>query len=328
MTEVEEFHGTGTFETIVLEGDTFLQTEEMVPEEAFDTEIAAVSRRLSAAQSQIAAAAAAAPAPAPAPSPAPVPSAAPAPAFDPHADADSDLDADIILNLPPAAPTRAPKDPPRENLQAAASRADSYVVASTPASETAAVAHLEAARARIPRSALTACVLLVLLLAIQAVHHWRNDLATRATLHGPLSALFAKFGQPLTPSWNLSLYEVRQLGAGTDSSDSHTIVVRFSLANHASAAQALPLVRLTLLDRYGKALSAGELAPAQYLPASLRGLQMLAPEQRIDTEVGVADDSQQASSFELDVCLAAAGGGLRCAGDGAAAATGIASAGT
>ena len=40
--EVEEFRGTSTFETIVLEGDTFLQTEEMIPEEVMASELADV----------------------------------------------------------------------------------------------------------------------------------------------------------------------------------------------------------------------------------------------------------------------------------------------
>ncbi len=42
---------------------------------------------------------------------------------------------------------------------------------------------------------------------------------------------------------------------------------------------------------------------------------MIRRDQRIDTEVRVFDPTRQASSFELDVCVTAAGGGLRCAGD-------------
>ena len=38
--------GTGTFETIVLEGDAITQTEEFVPEESVDSEIAALTERL------------------------------------------------------------------------------------------------------------------------------------------------------------------------------------------------------------------------------------------------------------------------------------------
>jgi len=48
--EVDEFRGTGTFETIVLEGDTILQTEEQVDEEEVDIELADVSRRIEAAR--------------------------------------------------------------------------------------------------------------------------------------------------------------------------------------------------------------------------------------------------------------------------------------
>ena len=91
--------------------------------------------------------------------------------------------------------------------------------------------------------------------------------------------------------------------------------VRLSIANTGTQRLGLPLLRLTLLDRYGKALSRSDLAPLQYLPASLRGQQFLLREQRIDTEVRVLDPSQQASSFELDVCVPATGGTLRCAND-------------
>ncbi len=44
--------GTGTFETIVLEGDAITQTEEFVPEESIDSEIAALAERLHVAAHQ------------------------------------------------------------------------------------------------------------------------------------------------------------------------------------------------------------------------------------------------------------------------------------
>ena len=44
--------GTGSFETIVLEGDAITQTEEFVPEESIDNEIAALTERLSVAAHQ------------------------------------------------------------------------------------------------------------------------------------------------------------------------------------------------------------------------------------------------------------------------------------
>ena len=44
--------GTGSFETIVLEGDAITQTEEFVPEESIEHEIAALTQRLSEAQQE------------------------------------------------------------------------------------------------------------------------------------------------------------------------------------------------------------------------------------------------------------------------------------
>jgi predicted Zn finger-like uncharacterized protein len=44
--------GTGSFETIVLEGDAITQTEEFVPEESIDSEIAALTERLNEAAHQ------------------------------------------------------------------------------------------------------------------------------------------------------------------------------------------------------------------------------------------------------------------------------------
>ena len=156
---------------------------------------------------------------------------------------------------------------------------------------------------------------LALLLGLQAVHHWRNRLATLPSLNGPLTRAYAALGVTLAPEWDLSAYDLRLLGASADPQDTRVIHVRMSLASHASVAQALPLVRLRLIDRYGKPLSAGDLQPAQYLPAGQPHQAFLQPDQRIDSDVRVLDPTQQASSFELDVCLPRPGGGLHCAGD-------------
>jgi hypothetical protein len=127
--------------------------------------------------------------------------------------------------------------------------------------------------------------------------------------------LSSMLGEPLHPNWDLGAYDVRQLGAAADSADHEALKVRLSLTNVGQRAQALPLIRLTLRDRYGKSVSRGELAPEQYLPPDEHGQLMIRRDQRIDTEIRVLDPTGQVSSFELDVCVPAAGGGLRCAGD-------------
>jgi predicted Zn finger-like uncharacterized protein len=281
--DVKEYPSTGTFETIVLEGDTFLQTEELIPQEVLDSEIADVSRRAAAARDD----------------------------YDEEAVVEFTVDTGSSGEF-----ALGGSDLPRALAALREATGEFRHEANINSSGSYAVPELLRPPAVRYGTWLTAgSVLLALLLGVQAINHWRNDLATHAGWYGPLSYMAARFGEPLRPNWDLNAYEVRQLGATMEGGDQHALRVRLSLANHGSQTQALPLLSLTLLDRYGKAVSGGELQPAQYLPASMRGQQFIARDQRIDTEVRVQDPSQQASSFELDVCIAAAGGGVRCAGD-------------
>ncbi len=276
----EEFRGTGTYETIVLQGDSILQTEELLPEQEFDDRIAAVAHQLEADGAGQAAARPAAVA--------------------------SGLDATTSSGSWPLL-----EQPDEDGAPEDAARADALA-----AEIAAAVAGLgPTAALRQPRWLVAALCALALLLGAQAVHHWRNRLATSPALNGPLTRLYARFGVTLAPEWDLAAYDLRLLGASADPQDTRVIHVRMSLASHAAVAQALPLVRLRLIDRYGKALGSGDLQPAQYLPAGVPHQAFLQPDQRIDSDVRVLDPTQQASSFELDVCLPRPGGGLHCAGD-------------
>jgi hypothetical protein len=130
-------------------------------------------------------------------------------------------------------------------------------------------------------------------------------------------------GLPLNPQWNLAAYEVRQQGAMVDSADGNAIHVRLSLANHAARAQPMPLLRLTLLDRYGKRIAARELTPREYAPHSQAPHAFLGRDERVDSEITVRDPGSDSASFELDVCLPVQGQ-LHCAGDALADASAVA----
>jgi hypothetical protein len=161
---------------------------------------------------------------------------------------------------------------------------------------------------------------LLLLLVAQFVNHWRDALAASPTWAHPVTGLYAALGVPLQPRWDLSAYEVRQQGAESEAGAHAAIRVRFSLANHAMRAQPVPLLRLTLLDRYGRRVAERDLMPADYWPKGRSPQSFLSADERVDTEVQVRDPSADSASFELDVCLPAAAGSMRCAGDAAAAA--------
>lgn len=248
---LRESRETGTFETIVLEGDGILQTEEFVPEEAVDNQIAAVARQLAANQAS----------------------------------------AERVEEMPPVEEADAPKEPvPAEFLLAAPVRDWRRLLL-----------HL------------AVIVVLALVLAAQAIHHWRNQLAMQPLWSAPLTRLYRGLGIPLIPNWDVHAYDVRQLGAVADPGGSSTIHVHVSLANHAPHAQPAPILRLTLLDRFGKRVAARDLKPADYLMPAQPPL--LQAGQRIEAQIAVADPGPDATSFELDACLIGAGSQIRCAND-------------
>jgi hypothetical protein len=172
----------------------------------------------------------------------------------------------------------------------------------------------ERARARIWGVA-TAIASLVLL--VQIVHHYRDELAVRAGLNRPLTALYAALGMPLVPRWDLSAYDVRQLGAVADPASAGLITVRASIKNSAQQAQPLPLLRVTLQDRFGNRIAARDVAPRSYLPHATPDSSLLGAGQRIDAEMGFVDPGANAVGFEIDACLPQRGGGIACANDSA-----------
>jgi predicted Zn finger-like uncharacterized protein len=248
--------GTASFETIVLEGEGITQTEEFAPQEAVDSEIAALAGRLA-----------------------------------------DESDQSVSAN----------------DDDATAAQPDTGLAVE----EAAAVEIIELATPprHFWRWAIGAC-LLALLLAAQGINHWRDALASRPALNAALTKLYARFGLSLDPHWDLAAYEIRQQGAASDPGDSHVIHVRLSLANHALRAQPVPLVRLTLLDRYGKRLAARDLTPAEYWPRGQSPRSFLGHDERIDSEVQVRDPpGADSANFEIDVCLASVRGAIHCQGD-------------
>ncbi len=153
------------------------------------------------------------------------------------------------------------------------------------------------------------------MLLAQIVHHYRDELATNARLNRPLTALYTALGMPLVPRWDLHAYDVHQLGASVDPASAGLITVRASIKNAAPQPQPLPLLRVTLQDRFGNRIAARDVAPRSYLPHSMPASSFLAGGQRIDAEMGFVDPGANAVGFEIDACLPARGGGIACAND-------------
>jgi hypothetical protein len=159
-----------------------------------------------------------------------------------------------------------------------------------------------------------AAVALLVLLA-QIVNHYRDQLAATARFHRPITALYASLGVPLVPRWDLRAYEVRQLGASVEPTSSGLITVRASIKNAAPQPQPLPLLRVTLQDRFGNRIAARDVAPQSYLPHAPPPSALLSAGERIDAEMGFVDPGANAVGFEIDACLLTRGGEVTCAND-------------
>jgi predicted Zn finger-like uncharacterized protein len=158
---------------------------------------------------------------------------------------------------------------------------------------------------------------LAMLLVAQAVNHYRDDLAVNPRLHRPLTALYALLGITLVPRWDLAAYEVHQLGAQAAQNPGQ-ITVRASVRNDARQPQPLPLLRVTLLDRFGNRLASRDVSPRAYLGGAPAATALLPPGERVDAQMAFVDPGKNAVGFEIDACLPAPSARVHCANDAVA----------
>jgi predicted Zn finger-like uncharacterized protein len=159
---------------------------------------------------------------------------------------------------------------------------------------------------------------LSLLLVAQVIHQNRHELATNALLNRPLTRFYKAIGVSLVPSWDLRAYDVRQLGASTNDAGQGTLTVRASLKNTAPQPLPLPLLRITMQDRYGNRIASRDVPPTGYVPGAVPPEAHLGVGQRIDAEMTFKDPGQNAVGFEIDACLVTASGRISCANDATA----------
>jgi hypothetical protein len=153
--------------------------------------------------------------------------------------------------------------------------------------------------------------MLALTLALQVVHAARNDIVRSETFGPALAGAYDLLGLSVLAPTDLAAYELRQWGAASDPREANRLMLRASIVNRAGYAQPLPLLRLTLQDRFGGTLGQRDVEPADYLPGS-GASDLLAPSQRADALIRIVDPGSEAVGYELDICLPAPGG-VRCA---------------
>ncbi len=133
--------------------------------------------------------------------------------------------------------------------------------------------------------------------------------------HGDWWAAHARLPGTGAPNAGLASYQLRQWGVTGDPAAKGTLRVRASIMNTAAQPQPYPLLRVSLVNRFGAHVGAREFEPAEYLGKAPGP--MLAPGQRVDATLDILDPGKDAEGFEIDVCLRGAGGQMGCASDAA-----------
>jgi predicted Zn finger-like uncharacterized protein len=161
-----------------------------------------------------------------------------------------------------------------------------------------------------------AVVPLALLLLVQIIHHERGDLGRHPRIGPWLSSVYSALGMTLDPNWDLRAYELQQRGVIADPLAPGTLTVRASITNRAAYPQPYPLLKLVLEDRWGTVVRAREFGPDEYAPDSNRG-GLLAPNEKTEARIAIADPGPEAEGFRFDLCLQRARG-MVCAEETAA----------
>lgn len=160
----------------------------------------------------------------------------------------------------------------------------------------------------------TGSLLLILLVMGQGVHHWREPLARHPTLGSAINAVYGSLGMPLAPERDLLAFQVTEGTVGAAPSPD-ALRVSAVITHRAKHSLALPLLQVTLEDRYGAPIGRRAFGPAEYSadPAAAAA-QQLAAGKTLNATLDLADPGTDAVSFKLDLCLHTAAG-LTCATD-------------
>jgi predicted Zn finger-like uncharacterized protein len=157
-------------------------------------------------------------------------------------------------------------------------------------------------------------VLLVLLLAAQALHQSRDALATIPAFNNVVGPMYRAIGKPLSPEWDITGWRFEATKGSTDESDERLSI--FSrIGNKSDQPLPYPLIGISLTDRFEETIGSRILDPAEYLPDDIDPHKLVQPGNTFNAVVTIESAVEGATGFKLNVCYRESGGQLRCAID-------------
>ncbi len=145
----------------------------------------------------------------------------------------------------------------------------------------------------------------LLALGAQAVHHFRFNIAGHPQFGPWLTGAYRMLGSEVTPSWNVSQYEIIDWVATAEPNARGlgSLKITARIQNRGPLRQPYPAVQLRLKDRWEEAVGSRMFTPAEYLPRDTARGQLMSPGETARAEIEVVDPGPDAYGFELDVCI-------------------------
>jgi predicted Zn finger-like uncharacterized protein len=144
---------------------------------------------------------------------------------------------------------------------------------------------------------------LALLLIGQLVNGFAESLVTVPALGPWLTQLYAALGQHLEPRVDPTSFEI-QRASRSSTEVAGQLTLHALIINHATHAQPLPLVRVTLEDANGTRVGRREFQPNEYLPDQNSSHRTtMTPDERAEVSLTLVDPGADAVGFKLEACV-------------------------
>jgi hypothetical protein len=154
--------------------------------------------------------------------------------------------------------------------------------------------------------------LLALLLAVQVMHAYREELSTYELFNQTFGPIYRMLGNPVTPEWDIKGWQFESTnGSVAEGEDVLTIFSR--IGNRSEQPLPYPLVHVSLTDRWEEIIGSRVLEPSEYLVGNLDPSRPVVPGDNFTAVITVDDPSVDATGFKVNVCYRESPGRVRCA---------------
>ncbi len=157
-------------------------------------------------------------------------------------------------------------------------------------------------------------VLLLLILAAQAIHQSREALATLPAFSNTVGQVYRALGQPVQPAWDITGWRF-EATKGSAEGDDEELTIYSRLGNKSDGPLPYPLIGISLTDRFEETIGSRVLDPAEYLPTDLDPRKLVPPGNTFNAVITIDSATANATGFKLNVCYRLSDGQLRCAID-------------